>query len=447
MANSPPSLKVFIVYARKDSRLLQDLRAHLSLLRRQQLIADWHDRDIDAGDDWRTEISEHLEAADVVLLLISAHFLASDYCFEIEMKRAVERHEQGSVVIVPVALRPCDWTSLPIADFQGLPTDLRPVTSWPDRHAAWADVARGLRAIAEKRQALRSGTEPMPDATPLTERSAGTSDPLADVQSLYRKAAAAGDAKAAYNLAVILHERGDLDSAEPFYRQAVEGDRADAVNNLGLLLIERGNLDAGKRMLREAIEHGSSDAPANLGSRLMELGELEEAEQVLMRFASIGNALAAANLAVFYDRHGKPDDARHWYIVASDAGIPHAMSNFGVFLNEQGEIAAAERILRDASTKDNIEAAYNLGVILAKQDRRDEAADAYRAAAEHGHLAAANNLGAILRDDGDLTEAERWFRRAAGGGHTLGATNLAILLEHEAKRDGEPGKASKERLD
>src|SRR2546421_2433710 len=87
-------LSVFISYAHEDEPWRERLEAHLSLLRRQGLIANWHDRQILAGEEWSQEIDEHLEAASIILLLISPDFLASDYCYEIEMQRALERHQR-----------------------------------------------------------------------------------------------------------------------------------------------------------------------------------------------------------------------------------------------------------------------------------------------------------------------------------------------------------------
>ena len=79
-------------------------------------------------------------------------FLASDYCFDVEMKRALERHDRGETRVIPVIVRACDWTSSPFARLQALPKDAKPVTSWASRDQAWADVARGIRVAAEGMQ-------------------------------------------------------------------------------------------------------------------------------------------------------------------------------------------------------------------------------------------------------------------------------------------------------
>jgi hypothetical protein len=124
------------------------LEKHLALLRRQGIVDEWHDRKIDAGSEWAGQISDHLERADVILLLISSDFLASDYCFEIEMKRALERHEAREARVIPVILRPCDWHSAPFGRLQALPRNAKPITAWTDQDQAFTEVARGLRSIA-----------------------------------------------------------------------------------------------------------------------------------------------------------------------------------------------------------------------------------------------------------------------------------------------------------
>ena len=90
-----PPLEALISYAHRDEKLKDELRKHLSMLKRQGIISEWHDRAIDAGADWSKEIDTHLESAKIILLLISPDFLASDYCYNIEMKRAMERHDRG----------------------------------------------------------------------------------------------------------------------------------------------------------------------------------------------------------------------------------------------------------------------------------------------------------------------------------------------------------------
>jgi tetratricopeptide (TPR) repeat protein len=148
-AGAPP-VEVFYSYSHKDEWLRDELETHLSLLKRTGVIADWHDRRITAGTEWAGQIDEHLESAGVILLLISADFLASDYCYDIEMKRALERHESREARVIPIIIRPVDWRGAPFGKLQALPTDGKAVTSWPNRDEAWTNVAQGIRTAVEE---------------------------------------------------------------------------------------------------------------------------------------------------------------------------------------------------------------------------------------------------------------------------------------------------------
>ncbi len=153
------ALEVFVSYAREDESLRAELDQHLSLLVRQGWIRPWHQREIAAGDEWRGQIDERLGAADLILLLVSSSFLGSDYCFDVESRRALERHVRGEARVIPVIVRPCDWATAPFAELQPLPEDGKPVTTWDNRDEAWLDVVRGLRHAAEVVQENRGRAE------------------------------------------------------------------------------------------------------------------------------------------------------------------------------------------------------------------------------------------------------------------------------------------------
>lgn len=141
-------LKLFYSYSHKDEGLREALEAHLSLLKRQGVIQEWHDRKISAGADWKGQIDSHLASADIVLLLVSADFIASDYCFDIEMQKALEQNNAGRSRVIPVILRSVDWTSAPFGKLQALPKDAKPITSWANPDEAFTSVAIGLRRVA-----------------------------------------------------------------------------------------------------------------------------------------------------------------------------------------------------------------------------------------------------------------------------------------------------------
>jgi hypothetical protein len=102
-----------------------ELEKHLSVMRRSGFITDWHDRRIVPGEEWEAEIAGRIETADIIVLLVSSDFMASDYCYEKEMARALERHRAGDAVVVPVLLRPVDWKQSPLSALQALPKDAR----------------------------------------------------------------------------------------------------------------------------------------------------------------------------------------------------------------------------------------------------------------------------------------------------------------------------------
>jgi hypothetical protein len=141
-------MTIFYSYSHKDEALRDQLEKHLAILQRQHVISGWHDRAIQAGVEWELQIHEHLESADIILLLVSADFLASDYCWGKEVTRAMERHESGTARVIPILLRAVDWAGAPFSRLQALPKDAKPVTSWSNHDEAFADIARGIRQVA-----------------------------------------------------------------------------------------------------------------------------------------------------------------------------------------------------------------------------------------------------------------------------------------------------------
>lgn len=155
-----PGVRLFYSYASADEQLRGELETHLALMRRESLVETWSFRNIDAGEDWKKTIDANLNAANLILLLISANFIASNYCWDTEMKRAIERHENGEAMVIPVILKACDWHTAPFAKLQALPDSAKPVSSWRPRDRAWENVVAGLRrAIAR----LDTGSAPSSD--------------------------------------------------------------------------------------------------------------------------------------------------------------------------------------------------------------------------------------------------------------------------------------------
>ena len=157
---------LFYSYAHEDETLRDELDGHLALLRRKGVIRPWHDRGIVPGQQWDKEIDAQLASADLILLLVSMDFLNSDYIWGKELATAIDRADRGDASVVPVLLRAVDIEDAPFAKLQGLPTDLRPVTSWPNRDEAWTDVAKGIRRTVEGIQKRWASAPPPPAPAP-----------------------------------------------------------------------------------------------------------------------------------------------------------------------------------------------------------------------------------------------------------------------------------------
>ncbi len=139
-------VRIFYSYSHKDEQLRESLETHLAILKRQGLALDWHDRKITPGQTWASEIDAYLNESDVIILLISADFIASDYCYGKEMELALRKHEAGNAFVLPIIVRPVDWmTGTPFAKLQVLPKDGKPVTTWTNQDEAWLDVTKGVR--------------------------------------------------------------------------------------------------------------------------------------------------------------------------------------------------------------------------------------------------------------------------------------------------------------
>jgi O-acetyl-ADP-ribose deacetylase (regulator of RNase III) len=138
------AVSVFVSYAHEDEDLREELRKHLWVLEKQGLIASWHDRMIGAGTEWEGAIDSRLNSARVILLLISPDFISSRYCYDVEMTRALERHERREALVIPIILRAVRLKGTPFAKLQALPKDAKPVVTWRDRDTAFVDVTDGL---------------------------------------------------------------------------------------------------------------------------------------------------------------------------------------------------------------------------------------------------------------------------------------------------------------
>ncbi|MCC7504290.1 MAG: TIR domain-containing protein, partial [Saprospiraceae bacterium] len=157
-----PPLKTFIIYAREDRPAVDELRKHLALLEKKQLLELWFDGEILAGENWDRSIKRKLEQAELVLLLISVDFINSEYIEKTELTDALQRHRDGLARLIPIIVHPCDWTEyFEIGQFQALPNRARPIYSSHFQYLseAYHEIQQGIKRSAldwlEQRTARR----------------------------------------------------------------------------------------------------------------------------------------------------------------------------------------------------------------------------------------------------------------------------------------------------
>ena len=223
------------------------------------------------------------------------------------------------------------------------------------------------------------------------------------VEQRRRAAAAAGDARAMYELGNQLSQAGETEEAETWYRRAAEAGEVGAMVNLGSLLAMRGDLDSARKWHREAADRGDVPTVRYLGSEARQRGDLAEAEELLRRASDGGDMTAQWYLADLLEKQGRRDEAEAAYLRAAEAGETSAMFNLGNLLYGERDLDAGERW--------------------------------WRRAAELGHAKAMGSLGYALQGRGDLAGAEQWYRRGAEAGNEFSVERLAALARKRADGD------------
>lgn len=155
-------IQIFIAYSRKDTPFLEELRTHLNPLERTQRVTIWYDGKIEPGSVWEDDIKAHLHDSDIILLLVSADAISSDYFYEKEVTDALERHHAGKARVIPLILRPCAWQATPLGRLQALPRDGQAVSTWADHDQAFADAISTLWQVIEQ---ITSAPETVRDHT------------------------------------------------------------------------------------------------------------------------------------------------------------------------------------------------------------------------------------------------------------------------------------------
>lgn len=144
------SLKIFIAYSHNDDEIKNELIKHLRPLEHLNMVETWHDRQIKPGEEFSTIISKNIDTSDIIILLISIDFINSDYCYGIELKRAMERHAEGEAKVIPIIARQCLWHHAPFGSLQALPEDGKAIATWLDRDSALTTVAESIYNMAKQ---------------------------------------------------------------------------------------------------------------------------------------------------------------------------------------------------------------------------------------------------------------------------------------------------------
>jgi TIR domain len=150
------AMEVFIVYAANsaDEGHRENLEKHLSVLTRQQEIVLRHERLVTADKDTQAELKGMLDGADVIVLLLSPDFIASDFCYNDQMSVAMKRQRDHTARVIPVLVGSCYWEPLPFSELKVLPASRKAITSHPDEASAWTEVAREIHAAIKELRGL-----------------------------------------------------------------------------------------------------------------------------------------------------------------------------------------------------------------------------------------------------------------------------------------------------
>jgi len=155
------TVSLFYSYSRIDEPFRIKLEEHLAVLRRENIIREWHDNMILPGEEWDESIKKKLEEADVIMLLVSSSFLASDYINNVEIKKAIERHNKNEAIIIPIICRECDWENSILGKFQALPKNAKPINLWHDEDASYNNIVKGLRRIIKSKSPKSEDVKPV----------------------------------------------------------------------------------------------------------------------------------------------------------------------------------------------------------------------------------------------------------------------------------------------
>ncbi len=253
----PDPIKLFFCYSREDEILRKRLEQHLETMKREGLVVLWCDRDITAGKDFLQEIKLHLDTSDILLALVSPAFMSSNYCYDVELRRALDKYIFGELRIIPIILKPVEWKDTPLGNLQALPLDGKPVTQWKNIDEGLQSIAQGIRTVAKELQSTK------PTLNPTVAK------------RYYTKGAALADA--GYDDPIILEEAIDV------FKQSIRYDpsNTDTWSYMAELLINLKRYEEAFLACERVLQIESSyEILCTKADALEGLGRIEEAQQL-----------------------------------------------------------------------------------------------------------------------------------------------------------------------
>ena len=145
MASQHP-IRLFVSYSRKDKDICDRVVNHLSPLESSGRVDIWRDTDILPGGQWNREIEQQINAADIILLLISSNFTSSDFCYKKEMPIALKRERNKEAIVIPILIKDVNWQGLPFAYLDMLPENMTPVVDSGREDTLLSEISKGIEA-------------------------------------------------------------------------------------------------------------------------------------------------------------------------------------------------------------------------------------------------------------------------------------------------------------
>jgi hypothetical protein len=163
-------INVLLVYEHKDEIFRRKLLNHLNALWGEGLITSMQDLMVAPGFESYADIERKLSTSNLVLLLISSTFLRSDFAFGDQIKRAIEGHNVGSVIVLPILVHPVSLGESLYSDLLTLPSNYKAISEWANDDQAYADIMKTMRTVIRELHARQAEHKPVNKEPELAQR-------------------------------------------------------------------------------------------------------------------------------------------------------------------------------------------------------------------------------------------------------------------------------------